>query len=328
MDKNVYDHIRSNNIITMILIFLFPFSFFLMFYVVSFVLLYFFQPEPLPIAAYFQQITNFCIQFFPYVVGGALIWLSISYFWGDKMMLRFAGARQADTNNPKERKIKLFVETSAIAAGLPVPKVYIIDDNSLNAFATGHSPKTASVALTSGIIARLEPLELQAVVAHEMAHIGNRDIRLDMMIITGLGIFGFAAELAFRMIGSGGRRSNSKGGGQAIVFILAFAITCWLFNKTIAPVLHMAISRTREYAADASAALITRNPQALANALAKISQDPKVEALESSPLMAVACIYPPLSKSLSKNTHPPVSERIQRLREMAGSSAFQSYNIS
>ena len=255
-------------------------------------------------------------------IGGvALCWGLISYFTGDKMMLGFAGAESVpDDNNLTHKKIYTAVENVAIAAGLPTPKVYLIQDNSLNAFATGHSPKTVSVALTTGIVAKLEPLELEAVIAHEMGYIGNRDIRLNMIIITGLGVCAMLAEILFRLAHTGSRRSSKEENGVKGVLLL-FAVGLSLFNFIIAPIVHMAISRTREYAADATAAYITRNPAALASALRKISTDARVEVLDASKNMAHACIYDPLNPermAFFGSTHPPIEKRIERLNQMAG----------
>ena len=153
---------------------------------------------------------------------------------------------------------------------MPQPRVYIIDDDSLNAFATGRTPHDASVALTRGIIKKLDRLELEGVIAHECAHIGNRDIRLDMLIITGIGVTVFIADLIYRVaIYGGGRRDNddNKSGAVLLMVWLAFMV----FNWVVTPILRLAVSRNREYAADATGAHITRNPMGLANALRKIS---------------------------------------------------------
>ena len=204
---------------------------------------------------------------------------------------------------------------------MPTPRVYIIDDASMNAFATGRSPRDASVALTRGIIKRLDRLELEGVIAHEMAHIGNRDIRLDMLLITGVGVTVFAADFIGRMLASGvGRSSNdndNKGGAAVLLMVwLAFMV----FNFIITPLLRMAVSRNREYAADATGAYITRNPHALASALQKITTDSRVECLDKMKSMSAVCIANPRSlREFSSSllaTHPPVEKRIERLESM------------
>ena len=201
-----------------------------------------------------------------------------------------------------------------------MPQIYIVDDESLNAFATGRDPKHASIALTTGIINKLEPLELEGVIAHEMAHIGNRDIRLNMMIITGLSVFAFLAE----MIGRSLRYpiSNNKDSGKIKILLLAVMLALIVFNFFVAPIIQMAISRAREYAADATGALITRNPRALASALQKISSDARVEILDGKKTMSTACIADPREPKVAFQsmlaTHPPIRTRIKRLMEMVG----------
>lgn len=245
----------------------------------------------------------------------ALGWMIISLFIGDKMMLNFANARPlTKKDNPKVYRA---VENVAIAAGLPVPKVHIIRDNSLNAFATGYRPKTASIALTSGLVQKLSPLELEGVIAHEMAHIGNRDIRLNVLIITGLGIFVFLADLIRIFLRSRGRSSKENNQLAFLLMLVMFALM--IFNCLFVPLIQMAISRTREYSADATAAKITHNPAALADALKKISSDARVEVLDAQKSMATACIANPHKVSMDglTATHPPIGKRIYVLNQMA-----------
>lgn len=313
---SVYDEISRNNFKTWALILLFPF---LLGALLTGILFIAFYKDPNRI----ELIQTFGINIVLPIMVIAFLWTLFSYFAGDKMMLGFAGAKPLTPNNPASKKIYRMVENIALAAGLPTPKVYLIDDDSLNAFATGHSPKTASVALTTGIVSKLEPLELEAVIAHEMGHIGNRDIRLNMIIITGIGICAFLGEILLRMtyVSSGSRSDNN--GGQAKLLLLLMGFALMIFSFIIAPFIHLAISRTREYAADATGAYITRNPAALANALQKISADPRVEVLDKSPNMAGACIYDPLDRTKASfsalaSTHPPVKDRIARLNQMSG----------
>ena len=207
-----------------------------------------------------------------------------------------------------------------MAAGLPCPRVYIIDDDSMNAFATGRTPRDASVALTRGLIKKLNNIELQGVIAHEMAHIGNRDIRLDMMLITGVGVTVFAADMILRVaLASGHSDSDNKNSGVAVLLLVWLAF--FVFNWIITPVLRMAISRNREYAADATGAQITHNPMALANALRKITTDARVECLDKVKSMSAVCIaYPGGPREFASSlmaTHPPVEKRIARLESMA-----------
>ncbi len=306
----VYDHIRSNNIKTAILVAAFPLIFI--------ALVFLFTWCVVPAA----QALNTAISVAVPTFIACAIWLCISWAFGDSMMLNAANATEIHDDNAQNREIFRAVENVAMAAGLPTPRVYIIDDASMNAFATGRSPRDASVALTRGIIEKLSPLELQGVIAHEMAHIGNRDIRLDMLLITGVGVTVFAADVIGRTIMHGGVRNDNdnKNGGAAVLVMVWLAFM--VFNWIITPLLRMAVSRNREYAADATGAMITRNPRALANALRKITTDARVECLDKTASMAAVCIADPrplreFTSSLMA-THPPVELRIKRLNEMAG----------
>lgn len=311
--RTVYDQITQNNLRTWGLILAFPLVLGALLYGVLFLALLNDPERTQTIVTLFHNII------LP-VVGIAFIWTGISYWFGDKMMLGFAGAEPLTHTDKAYKRVYRSVENVSLAAGLPTPKVYIIEDESLNAFATGHNPQTASIALTSGIIKKLEPLELEGVIAHEMAHIGNRDIRLNMIIITGIGVCALLADILLRMTYTS--RSDSKDNGQAKLLLLLMGFALLVFNFLIAPIIHMAISRTREYAADATGAFITRNPEALASALEKISVDARVETLDKSPNMAGACIYDPTDMTKSSflqlgQTHPPVADRIARLKQMA-----------
>ena len=308
--KTVYDHIRSNNIKTILLVVLFP--------VLFIALVFLFTWIVAPAETAINTAINVAIPTFI----ACAVWLLISWAFGDSMMLHSAHAHEIFDTDDENREIFRAVENVAIAAGLPCPRVYIIDDDSMNAFATGRSPRDASVALTRGIIKKLNNLELQGVIAHEMAHIGNRDIRLDMMLITGAGVTAFAADMILRMAmfgGGGGNNENNKNNTGAILLMVWLAFT--VFNMIITPILRMAISRNREYAADATGAQITRNPRALASALRKITTDSRVECLDKVKSMAAVCIaYPGGPREFTSSlmaTHPPVEKRIERLESMA-----------
>ncbi len=308
--KTVYDHIRSNNIKTAILVGLFPCIFIALIFLFTWIV----APLDTTISTTVQVAV-------PTIIACA-VWLMISWAFGDSMMLNVAHAHEIDDKNPETREIYRRVENVAIAAGLPTPRVYIIEDNSMNAFATGRSPRDASVALTRGIINRLSPLELDGVIAHEMAHIGNRDIRLDMLLITGVGVTVFAADVIGRSImyaPHGDSDNDGKNNGAAILMMVWLAFM--VFNFLITPLLRMAVSRNREYAADATGAHITRNPAALASALRKITTDARVECMDKNKSMAAICIANPsgpreFASSLLA-THPPVDKRIARLESMS-----------
>lgn len=305
--KTVYDHIRSNNIKTWLLVALFP--------TIFIALIFLFVWMVVPANEAWQVAISVAIP----TAAAALIWMLISWAFGDSMMLNAARAHEIHDDNPENREIYRLVENVAIAAGLPCPRVYIIEDAAMNAFATGRSPRDASVALTRGIINRLDKHELQGVIAHEMAHIGNRDIRLDMLLITGVGVTVFAADIILRMaMTSNDNRDEKNNSGIILLMVwLAFMV----FNFIVTPILRMAISRKREFAADATGAQITRNPRALASALAKISTDSRVECLNKNKSMSAACIMNPtgtLREFVGElfATHPPVEQRIERLESM------------
>ena len=305
---NIYEHIAANNTKIWALVALFPVALCVFIYA-WFWIFGITMEDPM-------ERENFMALFLdtvPWIFGFCLILTLLSLCGGDKMMMAFAGANPCPQTG-EYRKVYQAVENVALAAGLPTPKVYLIQDDSLNAFATGYAPKSASIALTTGIIQKLNALELDGVIAHEMAHIKNRDIRLNMYIITGIGVLGMVGEILIRTC-HGGRSRNNKNNAGGLLFLLGMALI--LFRYLVAPFIHMAISRKQEFQADATGAYFTRNPQALASALKKIAVDPRVESLDKSSQMAAACIYNPLEKlSGLLDTHPPVAERIKRLNEM------------
>ncbi len=304
--KTVYDHIRSNNIKTAVLVALFPVSF------IALIFLFCWMIMP----AHDAFTTTIQVAIPTFIV--CMVWMIISWAFGDSMMLSGAGAVQIHSDTPENKKIFRAVENVALAAGLPTPRVYIIEDSGLNAFATGRTPNDASVALTRGIINKLNDTELQGVIAHEMSHIGNRDIRLDMLLITGVGVTVFAADVLMRSIiyGNHSRDDNGKNNTAAVLMMVWLGFT--VFNVIVSPLLQLAVSRKREFAADACAAQITRNPRALADALRKISERSTVKSIEKSKSMAIACIAEP-GKALMGDlfsTHPSTAERIKRLESM------------
>jgi len=306
---NVYDRITANNRSTVLILLAFPFALFIMVFLFS--ILFIVATDALPYAN--PLLTSLWI--FPWVLIVALIWILVSYFKGGAMILGMAHARPVTFDD--NRELYRLVENTAIMAGLPMPKVYLIADQSLNAFATGRNPKEASIALTDGIVKKLDKAELQTVIAHELAHIGNRDTRLMIITIAGIGCFLFFGELMLRTAfrsGSGSR--NAKG---ALIFF-AIGVFCLIFGYIVAPILRFALSRRREYQADATAVKITRDPDALARALAKISGDPRVEALDTNRLVGNMCIANPGKVGFISKlylTHPPIDKRIETLRSMA-----------
>lgn len=308
--QTVYEHIRKNNIKTIILVALFPLFF------ICLIFLFVWMIAPLN-----QAIETTIAVAVPTVLI-CFVWVLISWAFGDSMILGANKAVQITAKNPEYREILRSVENVALAAGLPMPRVYVINDDGLNAFATGRSPSDASVALTSGIIKKLNRLELEGVIAHEMAHIGNRDIRLDMIIITGIGVTVFVADILWRsaMYGNYVNNENDDGRTNTGLVLIMVALAFSVFNFIITPLLRMAVSRNREFAADATGAFITRNPQALASALEKISKNSCVSRCKNNKPMGAIYIAEPVNKrdlfADAFATHPPVQKRIERLESM------------
>ena len=244
-----------------------------------------------------------------------------SYWWSDKLVLKMAHARPiAKPDSPELYRI---VENLSITAGLPMPKLYIIDEEAPNAFATGRNPEHAVVAVTKGLLTILNRTELEGVLAHEISHIGNRDMLVSTVTVVLAGVIIFAADIMFRsmIFGSiGGRRGS--GGGHGVMMIIGIAVM--VLAPILATVLKLAISRKREFLADASGALLTRYPEGLASALEKISAD--THKMKSANNATAHLYFENPFKSDKKGTkgvswfsrlfttHPPVEERIKALR--------------
>jgi heat shock protein HtpX len=238
-----------------------------------------------------------------------------SYWWSDKIVLAMSGAKAVTHENAKE--IFHIVENLCITAGLPVPKIYIIQDSSPNAFATGRDPEHAVICLTTGIIEKLDKSELEGVIAHELSHIGNRDILLSTAIVV---LVGFVALLAgfFRRWSFFGGRDNDRESGQLGVILFIVAIILSILAPIAAMLIQLAISRKREYLADADGALLTRYPEGLASALEKISADPTLMQHANQATAHLFITNPFKGKKISNlfQTHPPIAERVKRLRGM------------
>lgn len=251
----------------------------------------------------------------------AVVMNLISYWLSDKIVLAISGAKEVTREGARE--IYNLVENLCITAGLPIPKIYIISDSAPNAFATGRDPDHAVVALTTGIIQKLEKRELEGVIAHELSHIGNRDILLGTVVTMLVGFVVLLSDFFLRWTWFGGGRRNSReGGGQFQVIIMVVALVLAIMAPIAAMLMQLAISRKREFLADADGALLTRFPDGLASALSKISSDHEV--LETAnKATAHMYIVNPLRGKRSKGfakmfmTHPPIEERIKRLRDMS-----------
>jgi heat shock protein HtpX len=267
----------------------------------------------------------------PIATIGALVLGAGSAWWslhgGDRAVLESASARPLRLDDPRERTFDNVVEEMAIAGGLPKPATYVIPDGDPNAFATGTGPQKSSVAVTAGLLEKLNREELQAVVAHEMAHVKNYDIRLMTVVAALVGSVLLISDWGRRGLRFGGRRRSGRGGvggAFAIVFLVVWLISI-LLAPLIARLVAMAVAREREYLADASGSELTRNPLALASALEKIDA-----AREPTPSIkqgvAHLCIADPRGLYSSGkegawaelfSTHPPVRKRIELLRQMA-----------
>ena len=259
----------------------------------------------------------------------------IAYFQGDSILLGVAGAKKIQASD--HQRLYDVVEEMKIASGLEkMPDIYIIDDPALNAFATGRDVNHASVAITSGLLQKLNRDELQGVIGHEISHIKNRDVLLMSMCGVLLGTIVILSFFASRMMMFGAMtggnrrnsRSNNSGGGAAIIMI--FAILLAILAPIFAQLIYFAISRKREYLADASSALYTRYPEGLASALEKLGQSTTPVKSANQATAPMYIINPFRNKSMNVNdwtsTHPPLQERIRILRSMAGGASYANYD--
>lgn len=261
--------------------------------------------------------------FFGYGRGGLIMAAIIScgmalasYFKGDKLALAVSGAKPI--TKEQNAYVWRLVENLCISQGLPMPRLHIIQDQGINAFATGRDPKHSSIAVTTGAIEKLANEELEGVLAHELSHIKNYDIRLMTMVVVLVGIIALLSDWTLRMHMFGGRRDDRDRGSHPIFLIIGIALI--ILAPLIAQLIKLAVSRRREYLADASAALITRYPIGIANALEKISREnrPLARATEATAHLYIANPFGGTRKWLTTafSTHPPVQERIRVLRQM------------
>ncbi len=246
-----------------------------------------------------------------------------TYYGGGRLMLAASSAREV--THEEAPVLYNVVEEMALAGGLPVPKVYIIEDTATNAFATGRDPEHAAVAVTSGLLEKLERDELQGVIAHEMSHVGNLDIRYAMLVGVLVGTTVLISDFFLRSLwfGAGRRRGgggDNRGGGQLQLIMMVVALLLAILAPIFAKLLQLSISRQREYLADATAVKLTRNPKGLADALQKISGDKEV--LEAANRATAHLYIANPIKNFEKrakglfSTHPPIDERIQVLRSL------------
>ncbi|MBI3955915.1 M48 family metallopeptidase [Candidatus Gottesmanbacteria bacterium] len=260
--------------------------------------------------------------------GNSWMWIAVlfsvvssfaSYYWGDKMVLAMSGAKPA--NRKQHFDFFTVAENLAIAAGLPKPKLYVIEDTAMNAFATGRDPQHAVVCATAGILTKLERRELEGVIAHELSHIKNFDTRLMAAVAVLVGTVAFLADMFLRNLwwGRGRDRDEDRGVGQ---IMLVVGIVLAIVTPIVATLIQLAVSRRRELLADASAADLTRYPEGLALALEKLSKDKEVLEAATNATAHLYITNPFKGKQFAAwfsglfNTHPPIGERVKILRAM------------
>jgi len=242
----------------------------------------------------------------------------LSYWYSDKIVLAMSRARPIEKkDNPELYRV---VENLCITAGLPLPRIYIMDEAAPNAFATGRDPKHAVVAVTRGLLEKLEKSELEGVIAHELSHIGNRDMLLSTVVVVLVGVVAMLSHWFLRFSFFGGRRSSdeNRGGGQLQAILMLVGVIFAVLSPFIAMLIQLAISRKREFLADASGALLTRYPEGLARALEKISADKSPLRVANNATAHLYFSNPFKGKKLSAlfMTHPPIEERIRALKGM------------
>ncbi|MDR1500580.1 MAG: M48 family metallopeptidase [Tannerellaceae bacterium] len=258
----------------------------------------------------------------PYVAGGVLLWFVIACFAHGEIIRRASGSRPLERKDNK--RVYNLVENLCMSQGIKAPKINIIDDDSLNAFASGISDESYTVTLSSGIIRKLSDEELEGVIAHELTHIRNRDVRLLIVSIVFVGIFAMLSQICFRMVLHSPRstRREGKEGGASVIVIMLIALVVAAIGYFFSTLMRFAISRKREYMADAGAAAMTKKPYALASALRKISADPDIEAVEREDVAQLFIEHP--GKQANGflgglgglfSTHPPIAKRIEILEQ-------------
>jgi heat shock protein HtpX len=301
--------IQRNNTNSFLLLIAFPLLLLGMFYV-----FFFFAGNQTT-----EEANSYFVRVMPFVLIGVGIWFLIAWAGHSTFIHLATGSRPLERTENK--RVYNLLENLCISQGMAMPKLYIINDDSLNAFASGINSKTYSISLSKGIIEKLEDDELEGVIAHELTHIRNRDVRLLIISIVFVGVFAFLAELAFRsfrFIGSG-KKSSKDGKGSGAIILIAIVVTAIAYLISI--LLRFGISRKREYLADAGAAEITKKPYALASALRKISGDPMIEAVESRDVAQLFIQNPTVSvhKSASWDnlfaTHPSIEKRVALLEQ-------------
>jgi heat shock protein HtpX len=252
-----------------------------------------------------------------WVLGIAIAWAIFQYFVAGSEAISMSGAVEIQkADNPRLFRI---VENICIATGTPMPRVYIINDQAPNAFATGRDPEHAMVAATSGLLDLMDDSELEGVMAHEMGHVRNYDIRVSMIVFGLVVAVGIIADILVRMAWFSGNRRDDNGGGNPVVMI--FGILSLILAPIVATLVQLAVSRQREYLADATSAMTTRNPEALARALQKLQDYGRPLQRQSTSMAHLWIADPDPKPNLAQrlmSTHPPIQERIARLQDIGG----------
>ena len=307
--------IANNNTKSVLLLVMFPVLILVLVY--AFFLLILTWGSPRTVSEAMPVANDLFLNAIPYVVFVVGVWFVIAYFANTSIIRKSTGARPLERRENK--RVYNLVENLCMSIGMQMPQINIIEDDSLNAFASGINDKTYTVTLSRGIIEKLDDEELEGVIAHELTHIRNRDVRLLIVSIVFVGIFSFLMQMAVNTMryASLGRSRNDKGGGGIIIVvaILALAAIGYFFST----IFRFAISRKREYMADAGAAQMTRRPWALASALKKISEDSRIEAVTRDDVAQLFIEHPLEKKSMGISslfaTHPPIQKRIQVLEQ-------------
>jgi len=256
------------------------------------------------------------IAILPFALGLSLVLSAGSYFAGDSLVL--AQSRARELRPDEEKVLRDVVETLAVGLGIPAPKLYVIEDPAPNAFATGRDPRHASVAVTRGLLEKMDRTELEGVIAHELSHVGNRDIRVMLLVTVLVGTVALLSDFLLRSMFWGGRGNRDRSGGGAIFVIVGLVLA--ILTPIIATLIQFAVSRQREYLADASGAFLTRYPAGLASALRKIAADTNVLQVANKATASLYIANPlhdhPFQFDSLFDTHPPIAERIRRLEAM------------
>jgi heat shock protein HtpX len=307
----LHTQIRKNNLRSLLLLVLFPAIVFLLVWVFFYFLMGQQHEQRL-----YNTNSNF-LRFIPWISIAILAWFTIAFFFHSGMIKKATGS--VPLERLENKRVYNLVENLCIGCGMKMPAINLIEDDSLNAFASGINTSSFTVSLSRGIINKLNDAELGAVIAHELTHIRNRDVRLLIVSIIFVGIFAFITEALFRIVSFGGGSRGKKDGGSLILIALILAAIGYLLSS----VFRFALSKKREYLADAGAAEMTKNPLALASALEKISTDSRIEAVNRKDV-AQLFIDNPQEKSngnllspfaLIFATHPPMEKRIEILRQ-------------